>query len=616
MTVRRFIITAVLVIPFALLPALGFGQDPDLEDKYEEALKKFEDEMDERSQVRAEEYLDVLERLAEVLEEYSVYMEDLAAETAIKGELTTNGMQDALNRGSYTDNPEKLLDDIYQLIDEIKAVENQLRVKYGSNEPKGSRVVRSFRRELLVIAELVEDYSDQQSTQFLKQKVTKQYLDEALKAALAALQNIERLKDDLDEVPEVPPLPELPGFEEALEPPTSPTPPPDGDYDQWSVSRGKKGRVQKYSAILTEIDRKLPVHIESSFGDVEIVGWDQNNVGAFLSVEVSAQSGERESDFVARTNLVAKAEPKGYYVIADIPRLSDVKTQVLRSMLVVNLPARNQVKCSNAHGSIKVTDLSGGLVVDAENCRIEVSNVTGGVELANSTGPITVNEGAGRLGVTNSYAQVEITGWEGELEIENAYAPVRLADNRGPANISNSGEIRISAHRGDVEIENHYGIVDVMELEGNLTVVNAYADLVVKETRGSVDAENAFGRIDLSAISGPLTVVNHSGSIALEDVGGPIDVTNQGGAIDLVVTEGLSGGSAISTDGGSLNVKFLQQPDLVLMIHNVGGDITSNLPIRVTREGTYKSAELTLGDGRGTLDLSGTNSSIVVMGRY
>ena len=613
MILGRFIITAALAISLALLPALGFGQDPDLEDKYEEALKKFEDEMDERSQVRAEEYLDVLERLAEVLEEYSDYMDGLAAETAIKGVLTTNGMQDALNRGSYTDNPEKLLDDIYQLIDEIKAVENQLRVKYGSNEPKGSRVVRGFRRELLVIAELVEDYSDQQSTQFLKQKATKQYLTEALKAALSALRNIERFKDDLDEVPEVPPLPEMPGFEEAPEPPT---PPPDGDYEQWSVSRGKKGRVQQYSAILTAIDRKLPVHIESSFGDVEIVGWDQNNVGAVLSVEVLAQSGERERDFVARTNLVAKAEPKGYYVIADIPQLSDVKTQVLRSTLVVNLPAPNQVKCSNAHGSIKVTDLTGGLVIDAENCRIEVNNVTGGVELANSNGPVTVTEGAGRLGVTNSYAEVEITGWEGDLEIENAYALVRLADNRGAANINNSGEIRISTHRGDVEIDNRYGAVDVSEVEGDLTVINAYADLVVRGVRGSLDAENAFGRVDLSAISGPLTVENHSGSIALEDVGGPIDVTNQGGAIDLVVTEGLVGGSAISADGGSLNVKFLQQPDLVLMIHNVGGDITSNLPIRVTREGTYKSAELTLGNGRGTLDLSGTNSSIVVMGRY
>ncbi len=600
-------------------PAQAQGQ-LDLEDLEEIYLH-----LDDLSQDMAEEYLDILESLQDVLDDYTDYMEEQPDEDTSHHLTSVEHIKRNLRQGSYTSNPDDLLDDLYDAIDEIKSIENRHRVKFNTNTPRCCRLARSLRRELVIIAELVEDYSDQAGDQLLRGFDLKEFFEAAVKLAqdtdqlerlreehllevLTALEALELLGQiTIDGERIILDLPDAPAL------PRPPRPPRVG----YEPRRGDKkvGVSYQSQSTMDVTNSSWPIVIDHPSGHITITGADTDQIKATFELEVSSSSRAKEKAFMESTSLDVGEEAGRYYVSVDMPRLSDHTTDVLSSQLSVEIPRSNRVVCTSSFGDIVVSDLSAAVVVEGKNSAIDLSEIYGDVEVSNSMGSIMLTDVRGQVEAVTSYGPIELSDCQGDIVLENEYGTISLRDSEGQLEIENTGRIEISDHVGNLTIENLYGRVEVEDIDGDVIIRNGYEPIVVSDVSGSVELENSYAEITAKDIGGSLAASNSYGPIYVQSLDGPVDLYNHNGNISLVLSPDFRGGSTITSTDGTVKISFVEPPDLVLSAHTVGGSISSSLPISVRTRGDSKSAELVLGEGGERLELSGSNSTIIIRGR-
>jgi len=637
LTVNRRIVVFVGVL-IALCLVAGSSSAQLLDDTKLEKLLKIE--LDYAHQDMLEEYLDILEDLQDILDDYGDYMEDSSPEGADHRVNSVTVLRRNLDEGAYNSDPEKLLDDIYETVDDIKAIEQRHRVKFNTNSPRCCRLPRSLRKELVIIAELVEDYSEMQSESLVSRDDIEEYMDAALEY-LEVLEDHEALaeleEDELREleealkslglaekirivveraqraVPHDPPsvifVPDVP------EAPRAPKAPKVPRIVYKPDKRGKVGAYQQSSGVISVSNASLPIVLENPTGDIIVTGSDTDEITATLELEVAASSHSKEKNYLGQVTLAVGDDNDRYYVTVDLPRLFDHKTDLLTCVLTVEVPESNRLECNNSFGRVVISDMTAAVWVDGENSTIALNRIEGDVDVENSTGPITLDNVVGQIRVENSYGPIELIECSGPIVIDNDYNTVRLLRSEGRLEIDNTGQIEVIDHKGDLTIENAYGAIEIDDVDGSVVVRNAYQPLFVSGVSGSAELENEYGEISADNIGGSLIALTSNGPIYAEALDGPIDLSNDYGNISVTLGANFRGGSSISSLGGTVKIVFTEQPDLLLDIVTEGGTISSNLPISVRTRGNSKAAELVLGDGGQVLELIGTNTAVIIQGR-
>jgi DUF4097 and DUF4098 domain-containing protein YvlB len=604
------------------------------------SLEDFERSLGALSQDMNEEYLEILEDLQDVLSDYGEYLDDLAEEEPDHQFPTFDRLQKNLKEGDYLGDPEKLLSDINDVIDEIKEVESRHRALYNTNSPKCCRLPRSLRKELVSTYEIIEDYTDQYGGAMLRGGQLRTYID-ATKEYLQALDSQGDLAKLFDENPELlrtlealkalnlndyidlESLKELRNVKlpVAPRPPEPPEPPvviiDRGDGTRW-VTPAPKGRVgaqHQSQGIVLVGDRARTIEIENHTGQIVITGAETDQITATYWIEVSASSREKEKEFIDRATLAVGDDGRKYFVSVDLPRLSDLRTDLIKSVLVVEVPASNPILCHNSFGEVEVRSLKNMLTVEAENSSVNVADIKGKVTIENRMGPITLTGISGDVNVANAYAPIHLADCRGRLKLINEYGQIELADCRGQVEIDNTGEISVVDHAGNIVIENQYGTIELESIHGDLSVRGGYQPIQVSGIDGTVALENVYSEISADNIRGRLSITNDHGPVYIEDLDGPVDVFNRSGNTSIVLTPDFKGGSQITSDAGTVTISFSSQPNLVLALSCDGGAITSSLPISVKTRNYTKTAELVLGEGGDRLEVSATGSSIIIQGR-
>jgi len=633
---KTIVVTTLVAV--SSLASTGYSQLPDDEESQEELRLNLEElsrnleglsrNLGMLCQDVAEEYLDILENLQDVLEDYSDYMEELDEESSSHQVAFLETMQRNLRKGSYNDNPEKLLDDIYEAVDEIKAIERQHRVKFNTNNPRCCRLSANLRKELVITAELVEDYTDQQAVAVLGRDDIKKYMKVALEyfgelekleavaelegkearelvRALEALGLMGKNRVDVNRYP-MPGVPDMPDMPDLPDPPK---------VIYHSKKHGKVGACHQSFGTIQVSHKSWPIIIENRSGDIVVTGSDSDVITATFDLEIAAASHAKEKAYLDKATLTVGEERNRYYVSVDLPHLSDPRTDLVTCILTVVVPDTYQIECNNAFGRAIVSGLRAGVVVDGENSRVELSHITGDVDVDNSMGPVTLEEINGRIRVETSYAPIDLTECRGDIEVENEYSSVTVLRTEGRLEIMNSGQIDVSAHTGDLHVENMYGTIEVEDVDGDVVIKNGYQPIIVSDISGSAELDNEYSEISTEDIGGSLYASTSHGPIYAESLDGPVDLNSYYGNISVVLNSNFRGGSTITNTEGTVKVTFFDQPDLVLSIHTIGGTISSSLPISVRTRGNSKSAELILGEGGERLELSGSNTAIIIQGR-
>jgi len=598
-----------------------------------ELLDQLETQLDALSRDMAREYLDILENLQDVIDDYANYMTATSADAVAHRVEGVERIQRKLEQEAYVDNPEALLEDLNGAINDIKAIETAHRVKFNSNSPSCCRLGRSLRKELVIIAELVEDYSEKQSDRVLKRDETRKYLEAAfqylaaLKKAKGSAKMSEEIRQALEalkalglddfilsypdkfEVPEIPELPELPESVEPPEPPVIVFSPRTGR------TMLKRGALHEAQGQVSVSNSSLPIVVENPSGDVFITGASNGTITANLSFEVAASTHAKEQEYIERTLLVVEKESDQYTVRIDLPRLSDHRTELLNCVLEVSVPRANPIDCQSAFGQVSISDIGGKVSVSSNNSQVTIERASGGAFVTNSMGPVEMLEISGDMEVKNSYGPISITSSSGTMLLENQYSTITLTKTKGRLDIGNTGQIEIVDHEGNVAIDNLYGAIDAENISGDVIVKNGYQPIRIKDVSGSAELKNQYAEISAKQVGGSVSITNQYAAIFVESSDGPVDLSNYYSNINIDLARGFRGGSTISNTEGTVNVTVVQQPNLVLSVYAERGNISSSLPLSVKTRDDSKSGELVLGEGGDRLEITTTGGAIIIRGR-
>ena len=83
-------------------------------------------ELDDYSLDMADEYVDILEQLQELIEDYTDYVEGLDDEAPFDYEFPVEKLSDRLQDGKYADSPGRLIGDIEDAIDDVGLLERRM----------------------------------------------------------------------------------------------------------------------------------------------------------------------------------------------------------------------------------------------------------------------------------------------------------------------------------------------------------------------------------------------------------------------------------------------------------------------------------------------------------
>ncbi|MBD3257511.1 hypothetical protein GF377_03685, partial [candidate division GN15 bacterium] len=145
-------------------------------------------QLDQRDRELADEYLDILEQVQDLVEDYRAELEDIEEITNDSHDESLDHLRNGLRSDRYVDDPQLLMDDITLLIQDLKDIESEQKTIHNTNRPKSARVVRNLRRNLVMMIELIEDYTDTNARKLLRRDDMREYIEVALGYAREAME--------------------------------------------------------------------------------------------------------------------------------------------------------------------------------------------------------------------------------------------------------------------------------------------------------------------------------------------------------------------------------------------------------------------------------------------
>jgi len=227
-------------------------------------------------------------------------------------------------------------------------------------------------------------------------------------------------------------------------------------------------------------------------------------------------------------------------------------------------------------------------------------------------------------GGSSSGAQVVVTSNRSDLSelfefsFDEEAGGVRIvARRRGMAHWPNHLNLRFEVQvptRTRLELRTGGGDIRASHLEGDAELHTSGGDVEVAELKGNLEARTSGGDIRLRQVTGDVDVGTAGGDVRAEDASGRVDAHTSGGDIEVSLARGNSRGGQIETSGGTISVVLDSSANLNLDASASGGDLTTDLPLKVSGQLSHSSLRATLGSGGETLRLHTSGGDIHIRG--
>jgi DUF4097 and DUF4098 domain-containing protein YvlB len=162
----------------------------------------------------------------------------------------------------------------------------------------------------------------------------------------------------------------------------------------------------------------------------------------------------------------------------------------------------------------------------------------------------------------------------------------------------------------NVDIRTGGGDVKVRHLEGDTNLETSGGDVGVSGLAGNLTARTSGGDLELRDLGGDLNVRTSGGDITLENARGRVEAHTSGGDVTAALARGNAKGGEIETSGGDIKVRVDPAVSLTLDASASSGEVTSNLPLKVTGEISPSRLHATLGSGGETLRVHTNGGSV------
>ena len=137
--------------------------------------------LDESAQELADEYTDIVEKLQDLIIDYSDYLGDIG-DKALISDLSFDKIGTSLKSSAYQDNPDQLLSDIDAYLSKLNRIDRECGSSSTTRSAKGCRVVRSLLREMDLIGEQLQSYQEHLEESSYSQEQVRKALKNAFKS--------------------------------------------------------------------------------------------------------------------------------------------------------------------------------------------------------------------------------------------------------------------------------------------------------------------------------------------------------------------------------------------------------------------------------------------------
>lgn len=180
------------------------------------------------------------------------------------------------------------------------------------------------------------------------------------------------------------------------------------------------------------------------------------------------------------------------------------------------------------------------------------------------------------------------------VDVKTSAGDIQVFDTGGGCRASNqSGDISLRGLTGAMEVTTQNGDLNVNECNTpTLSIENKTGDINITDFKGNLNARSASGDLNVRKAAGK--------TISVESVNGDVNV-------DLI--EPITGTVNIRTVNGDANVEITDGCDCRVSLSTLRGDVNCSVPLedeaRMEQRITGR-----LGQGTGTLDVSGVNGDV------
>lgn len=607
----------------------------------EDQSKKSKIVLDKDSRLVADEYVDLLKQLQDVIKDYNGYLRDSQYDNIKKYREALTKLGERLAAGSYDNDSHQLNADLESQLRDLNALETDIRESSTVYPMRTYRLVKSLRREIAGINDLVQnDLADR-----LREK---QDFNRAIAAYVrAVLANINfHVETSADGksiifvqnqngtpipfaiagsgsrsgkgsghshnetvISPVPPV--LSEDSEGNPAPVTLPPMPRVEPRILTPDANIEGGIQK--ELFDSVDVSSPsatIKLENRMGQVTVTGTSDNQITAHLTVSYEADSRDREKEFAQNLQLKLSRQGNDYLVSAVMPTGDGSDVKISGSELTLEVPSHNPLVVVNNLGSVTVSDMQASVDITGSYSQVDASDISGELTISSNTGEVSVSNVKGQMNLKNAYAPISVADSRGDMKVQNSYGAVSISSCRGDLNLKNSGPVDIADHTGDLTIDNSFGAVEIRNLKGSLSATNRFQPISVSDVEGGVKVDAANSQVELSNISGGVTASNKFGLISVEEMGGPLKLTNQNGNVSVILGDNFKGNSSITTSFGNISLEVPETANLFLNARTQFGSITSFKPLVMSESGMTKSGTLRLGRGKDSLLLVTANASI------
>jgi len=599
----------------------GYVQMAEYFDNWQDRLMEHEEMLASGSDESKQERLYELDLLDEQISDIKKDVAEIKSEAyALREEIKRSYDRD----GDLTDELEETLDDLKASETELKHLQRarleQAKEYQSQHESRRiGRLSNGLRREITVLQEMfqesvVENLQNNRELALLIEARVKQVVAERL-GNLSRLEYVIH-RVELDEAPELAvelevlevEIPEVPAVPDVRVPWVNVV------ETEIYMPRPSGGAnlLREMSDSVKVSSTKLPIIVVNPIGQLDINGWKHDRVVVTCEFEVTANSKRKAEKILEQLDLRIYERKQAVFVEIVAPELTDPQVTIGYSRVRINAPGINPLVVKSAAGRASIAGFENSAKISTTNCDLTIKRIRGTVDVVSNMGRVNLIDVTGPMGLSNSYQPLELTRCDGNIDIENTYSLVSLIDCRGKAEISNSGPTRVSDFTGMIDVENSNGLLELEQIDGDVTAFNKLQPLLISEVTGSATLRNTRGMVQVESISGELSVTNFFAPIMVRSAEGPIYLVNDKGSIDLALASALLGPSTILCQNGTVNLKLGSRPNLLLTIESVGGTIKSARPIDVVEDGVTRSARLELGEASQTLAITGANSTIMI----
>jgi hypothetical protein len=246
-----------------------------------------------------------------------------------------------------------------------------------------------------------------------------------------------------------------------------------------------------------------------------------------------------------------------------------------------------------------ITDVEGGLVLQARGGSVEVNGVKPSVDLRLDGTPLILTNGIGRA-VIESDGEVQLDGMKGPINIVGYGGPIIGKGIESAVDLTvDRASIELEEVKGKLTINgNDLGIM-LKKVEGETTIRTENSEVRVEGASASLRIENRLGPVEVVGATAEVKVVNQDGDVRLSEIAGPVDVYASGEIVEVGWSEiPGEGNQIVVNERGSIVLSLPSRGRCRIEVQSKYGRISSDIPtVRINADGKFASG--VIGGGRG-----------------